>query len=425
VTATGGTLIAHGVTTVHSTRVIGTYLDNGLYAQVVKNTAKVFRDEVKATPVVERLGTVQHVTERPSFGIAVASNEAQRIELPEKESLALETLFESENESTGPSAPSSGVGSVEVLKPTSIIGRRKNAGATTDFRARLKSRYQNFRREQESQEQQQEQQQQAPQGVVGRGTVTPFGRTSRRITSGHRTERQRSFDDDVEEEDEQEIQAEGRGLKFGSSSFSSGRRNRYRNRNSPSSRVRQQEAKEEEVPADLEVGESSLHEETVANSRNRVSSSNTRSRAGANRIRNRLNTRRKTEVTSRNNNNSGSSSNSSFKPKRPTSSSNFRAQSQSRSPPKAQTNDDMTPKPKFSFKKFDRGQRPDYRLSLLQKILKKGKPTTNTLSLEEQEKAKEDKRQLEDDEQLSTNEELVEYEVEEDEDILQVTVDKK
>ena len=34
VTATGGTLIAHGVTTVHSTRVVGTYLDNGLYAQV-------------------------------------------------------------------------------------------------------------------------------------------------------------------------------------------------------------------------------------------------------------------------------------------------------------------------------------------------------------------------------------------------------
>ena len=33
-TATGGTLIAHGVTTVHSTRVVGTYLDNGLYAQV-------------------------------------------------------------------------------------------------------------------------------------------------------------------------------------------------------------------------------------------------------------------------------------------------------------------------------------------------------------------------------------------------------
>ena len=41
VTATGGTLIANGVTTVHTTRVFGTYLNGGNYAQVVQSTAKV------------------------------------------------------------------------------------------------------------------------------------------------------------------------------------------------------------------------------------------------------------------------------------------------------------------------------------------------------------------------------------------------
>ena len=40
VTATGGTLIANGVTTVHSTRVFGTYLDNGQYAQILQSTNK-------------------------------------------------------------------------------------------------------------------------------------------------------------------------------------------------------------------------------------------------------------------------------------------------------------------------------------------------------------------------------------------------
>ena len=40
----------------------------------------------------------------------------------------------------GTSASGSGVGSVEVLRPSSIINRRKNAGASNDFRQRLKNR---------------------------------------------------------------------------------------------------------------------------------------------------------------------------------------------------------------------------------------------------------------------------------------------
>ncbi len=120
----------------HSTQVIGTYLDNGLYAQVLKNTAKVFRDDVKPTPT-ERLGTVQRVTERPSFGIAVAGSGADETSEP-KDSLALETLFDGD-EDVENRQPTSGVGSVEVIKPTGLLGRRKTA-AISDFRQRLKNR---------------------------------------------------------------------------------------------------------------------------------------------------------------------------------------------------------------------------------------------------------------------------------------------
>ncbi len=74
VTATGGTLIANGVTTVHTTRVFGTYLDgDNNYAQVLQSTSRVFREDsnaIAATPV--KFGVVQEVTERPGFGIAVA-----------------------------------------------------------------------------------------------------------------------------------------------------------------------------------------------------------------------------------------------------------------------------------------------------------------------------------------------------------------
>ena len=70
VTGTGGTLISNGITTVHTTRVFGTYLNSkgfDEYAQIVQSTAKVFEDVIEPTSV--RHGSVQHVTEKLSFGI--------------------------------------------------------------------------------------------------------------------------------------------------------------------------------------------------------------------------------------------------------------------------------------------------------------------------------------------------------------------
>ena len=62
---------------------------------------------------------------------------------------------------------------------------------------------------------------------------------------------------------------------------------------------------------------------------------------------------------------------SNFKPSR--SSTNFRTSSNNRnsSPPKAETNDDITPRPNLAIKKFNRFKRPDLRQSLLEKILSK------------------------------------------------------
>ena len=52
-------------------QVVGTYLDNGQYAQVLETTSRVFQegDGIAATPVAN-VGTAQAVTERPSFGIS-------------------------------------------------------------------------------------------------------------------------------------------------------------------------------------------------------------------------------------------------------------------------------------------------------------------------------------------------------------------
>ncbi len=74
VTQTGGTLIAHGVTTVHATRVVGTVLDDGNYAQIVELRSEVFQDGVKPSPSAAR-GTVVPVTERPSFAVGVAQEQ--------------------------------------------------------------------------------------------------------------------------------------------------------------------------------------------------------------------------------------------------------------------------------------------------------------------------------------------------------------
>ena len=86
VTGTGGTLISNGITTVHTTRVFGTYLyANGQdsYAQIVQSTAKVFEEEIQPTSVVN-LGTVQHVTERQSFGLEPSNENAKNLGIMSK-----------------------------------------------------------------------------------------------------------------------------------------------------------------------------------------------------------------------------------------------------------------------------------------------------------------------------------------------------
>ncbi len=122
-----------------------------------------------------------------------------------------------------------------------------------------------------------------------------------------------------------------------------------------------------------------------------------------------------------------SSSGSRFKS--PPSSNNFRSSSRNSGPPKAETNDDITPRPKFNFKKFDRFKRPDLRESLLQKILNKGKPNKNTLSLEEQEEAKrkeeEEKRSQQQEAETRQSEDLKEELPLADEESLQARERKK
>ena len=48
-------------------------------------------DTIKATPVAGFAGSVQHVTEKPGFGLQVAESQ------PPKDDLPLETLFKNNN----------------------------------------------------------------------------------------------------------------------------------------------------------------------------------------------------------------------------------------------------------------------------------------------------------------------------------------
>jgi hypothetical protein len=125
VTATGGTLIANGVTTVHTTRVFGTYLNGGNYAQIVQSTAKVFEKDIQPTLASGFAGSVQHVTERPGFGLQVAPEQpnSNRRVPPNNDNLPLESLFDDENSvdenepPSGPSGPSgTGIGKKIMTK---------------------------------------------------------------------------------------------------------------------------------------------------------------------------------------------------------------------------------------------------------------------------------------------------------------------
>lgn len=181
-TATGRTLISNGVTTVHTTRVFGTYLNGGDYAQIVQSTAKIFEDDIVATPVAGFAGSVQHVTEKPGFGLSVSNQNSQ-------EDLPLQSLFDQNNLAED---------SEEDLSPTGIASRIQQRIALkkstqNDFKARLKSRFDRFK----TRIQQEEPQKLPRQDLnIGRGSVSPISLSNRqsfgRSTSGFRSSRERS-----------------------------------------------------------------------------------------------------------------------------------------------------------------------------------------------------------------------------------------
>ena len=123
-------MIANGVTTVHTTRVFGTYLNGGNYAQIVQSTAKVFEQDIQPTLASGFAGSVQHVTERPGFGLQVApeqqsNSNSRRVVPSNNDNLPLETLFDDENsvdEIEGPSGPSgpSGTGIGNIIPHKTI-----------------------------------------------------------------------------------------------------------------------------------------------------------------------------------------------------------------------------------------------------------------------------------------------------------------
>ena len=172
VTATGGTLIANGVTTVHTTRVFGTYLNGGNYAQIVQSTAKIFEDDIKATPVVGFAGSVQHVTERPGIGLEVAESGSSEDDLP------LESLFDKNNIADDDSSD-------EELdnSPTGIASRIQQRIALkkstqNDFKARLKSRFDRFKSR--TQDQDTSSSQLNPSQLnIGRGSVSQISLSNR------------------------------------------------------------------------------------------------------------------------------------------------------------------------------------------------------------------------------------------------------
>ena len=375
VTGTGGTLISNGITTVHTTRVFGTYVYNNgedSYAQIVQSTAKVFEEEIYPTSVTN-FGSVQHVTEKPSFGLE-SSNE--------------KNLKPRNNDNALFNKGTKGLGSVQVLDSKNkektnrlTIGRPKKTAAIDSFKARLKNRFQRFK---------QKQNQLKTQGSsnFGRGSVTPVetssvlkeirsrsgngrnlsGRRSRkqRPRSRSRDSRERKIDVVEEIEEETTIAAEpqkptksksSRGYKFNKSRF----RTRLNNRKKSTT--------ERPIDEDILDGQPSFKvSSSVSSKRNRYGSSSGK-RRGGNRFRDRISPAktRRIEPTK--------DVASSFNLQRP-------------EEPKAPSFNPI--KSKLSIKKFNRFSRPDARESLLKKILGKGKGK-NTISPEEAKRLKEEK----------------------------------
>ena len=380
VTGTGGTLISNGITTVHTTRVFGTYVYNNgedAYAQIVQSTAKVFEEEIYPTSVAN-FGSVQHVTERPSFGIDASNEEIQKNLKPRNND---NELFNKETK---------GLGSVQVLDAKNTrktnrltIGRPSHKTAAIDsFKARLKNRFQKFKQKQNQLKQQ-------GSTKFGRGSVTPVdtssvlksinsGSGSRRTSlsnrrsrkqrprSRSRDSRERKIDvvEDIEEEttiaadSQRETKSKSsRGYKFNKSRF------RTRNRK-PSTTERPEEEE------DILFGQPSFKvSSSISSKRNRYGSSSGK-RRGGNRFRDRISPAKTRRIE-----HSTTDVASSFNLKRP-------------EEPKAPSL--KLSKSKLNIKKFNRFSRPNARESLLKKILGKGKGK-NTISPEEAKRLKEEK----------------------------------
>nr|CAD7568282.1 unnamed protein product [Timema californicum] len=95
VTKLGGTIIKEGVTTVHETKVIGTYI-SGKYAQVLQSTSHVYNNKPKPTPS-SSLRILK--TAAPSLGVKLRSSHLEPTPVgtlhDETAALPLEALFNS------------------------------------------------------------------------------------------------------------------------------------------------------------------------------------------------------------------------------------------------------------------------------------------------------------------------------------------
>ena len=391
VTGTGGTLISNGITTVHTTRVFGTYLyANGQdsYAQIVQSTAKVFEEEIQPTSVVN-LGTVQHVTERPSFGLESSNDNTKNLQPRSHDN----QLFNQDGK---------GFGSVQVLdakKPKKTnrltIGRPSHKTAAIDsFKARLKNRFQKFKQKQEKLKQL------GSTNKFSRGSITSVDSTSlSRSSTGSnrlsnrrsrkertrfrsRDSRERKIDviDEIEDIERDLTTEPARKTKSKSSRGFTFNKSRFRTRNRKPVQTTTERFFDDQ---DVLDGQPSFKVSSSVSSRNRYGSSS--KRRGGNRFRDRVSpakTRRIEPTTT--------DVASSFhlqrpeEPKRPA----FKPS-----------------KSRLSIKKFNRFSRPDVRQSLLNKILNKGKGGKNNIDLEEAKRKKEKK--LKEQEQKQQFEDLV------------------
>ena len=364
-------MIANGITTVHATRVFGTYLNGGNYAQIIQSTAKIFEEDVRATPASGFAGSVQYVTEKPGFGLEVVTDNSRP-----SQNLPLESLFEGQNNVDEEETSGTGIAS----RIQQRIASKKST--QQDFRARLKSRFDRFKNSESS-------------ANVGRGSVAQislqsragFGRSSSGF-SGTRSTRQRSSSREAAQEpsfdDETEAAIEEDSIGSRES------RGRFRSRNRPvaaASSIR---------PVRIELKPESV-EELLGSKESSRSSSSFGFKANRNRFRDRI-----SPTTKRVNFGHETSSIHDFKLSRPK--PNFLASKNSHDDSDEETGETG---PGISFKKFNRFSRPDIRQSLLEKILGKGKGK-NTLSPEEAEEAKRKSvEELEEAEEVSVEAEQV------------------